>query len=85
MLFRLQVSHEFQFITSMLHYIQSRISSAVAIQEAQESRSLKIAGDNNVGVFLNLNCGHNNSFSDDEKQNLNYWLNKALSNQGELV
>lgn len=83
---RRQVSHEFQFVTAMLYYIQARISSAVVIQEAQESRSLKSVGDNNVGVFLNLNCGHNNSFSDDEKQNLNYWLIKALHNsQGELV
>jgi hypothetical protein len=79
------VSHEFQFVTAILYYIQARISSAVAIQEAQESRSLKGVGDNNVGVFLNLSCGHNNAFSDDEKQNLIFWLNMALNNHGELV
>ncbi len=69
----------------MLHYIQSRVSSTVAIQEAQDAMSLKTVGDSNVGVFLNLNCGHNNSFSDDEKQHLQFWLNKALNNQGDLV
>ena len=79
------MSHEFQFVTAMLYYIQTRISSTAAIQEAQDTTSLKNVGDSNVGVFLNLNCGHNNSFSDDEKQHLNFWLNKALNNQSDLV
>jgi hypothetical protein len=69
----------------MLHYIQSRVSSTVVIQEAQDAMSLKAVGDSSVGVFLNLNCGHNNSFSDDEKQHLQFWLNKALNSQGDLV
>ena len=79
------VSHEFQFVTAMLYYIQARVSSSVVIQEAQDIQYLKNVGESNVGVFLNLNCGHNNSFSDDEKHHLNSWLTRALNNQSELV
>jgi hypothetical protein len=79
------VSHEFQFVTAMLYYIQARVSSSAAIQEALDVRSLKNVGESNVGVFLNLNCGHNNSFSENEKHHLNFWLTKALNNQSELV
>lgn len=81
----LLVSHEFQFVTAMLYYIQARVSSSVAIQEARDIRSLRNVDKSNVGVFLNLNCGHNNSFSDDEKHHLNFWLTKALNNPNDFV
>jgi hypothetical protein len=69
----------------MLHYIQIRLSSLVETQQTQDIRSFQKIGDNNVGVFLNLNCGHNNPFSSDEKEHLQFWLQKALTNPAEVV
>jgi hypothetical protein len=79
------VSHEFQFVIEVLHYMQNRLSSTSTIQSAQEILRLNRHEDSGVGVFLNLNCGHNNSFSNEEKEQLLFWLNRALSLQGEVI
>ena len=79
------MSHEFQFVVGVLHYIQARLSSTLTIQLAQDVLRFSMGEDSGVGVFLNLNCGHNNAFSDDEKQQLLFWLNRASNLQGEII
>jgi len=60
----------------MLQYIQARLSAAATIESAIRSRSLQ-GGDNDVGCFLNLHCGHNIPFSKEEKQQLKALLDQA--------
>lgn len=80
-----KVSHEFQFVAGVLYYIQSRLLSPATIQSAQKSRRMQVFDDSSVGVFLNLSCGHNNSFSEEERHNLKILLQRAASRQGEVV
>jgi hypothetical protein len=69
----------------MLHYIQVRLSAPATIQSAQKSRLLHGFDDLGVGVLLNLHCGHNNPFSKEERNSLKLLLDRAASNQSEVV
>ena len=73
----LVVSHEFQFVTEMLIYIQSRLSDPSTLKASLKSRYLQNDASA-VGSFLNLNCGHNNAFSTDERNKLQALLQVAL-------
>jgi hypothetical protein len=72
-------------VVAVLHYIQSRLSAASTIESAQDELRLNRYEDSGVGVFLNLNCGHNNSFSNEEKEQLLFWLNRASNLEGEVI
>jgi hypothetical protein len=79
------VAHEFQYVVGVLYYVQSRLSAPATIQAAQKSRRLQGYDDSCVGAFLNLSCGHNNSYSKEEKRSLEFLLGRAASSHGEVV
>jgi hypothetical protein len=70
----LVVSHEFQYVTALLQYIIDRLMHPISIQIAQADRKLVTTGTNTVGSFLNLNCGHNNAYSQEERLKLQHLL-----------
>jgi hypothetical protein len=67
------VEHEIRYTTGMLQYIVARLSSAPSVESNTKSMDLQ----DTLGAFLDLNCGHNNPFSDDEKRQLTGLLIKA--------
>ena len=75
--FSFPVSHEFQYVLGTLQYLQARVSSAASIDLARKIRGLEPSTDSSVGCFMNLHCGHNNPFSNEEKQDLKALLERA--------
>ena len=63
------VSHEFQFVVGILQYVQARLSAPPTVEAANENRHLRVL-EGGVGCFLNLHCGHNSAYENDEKANL---------------
>jgi hypothetical protein len=72
-------------VVEVLCYVQARLSAVSTIHAAQEIRRLQGVDESNVGIFLNLNCGHNNPFSNEEKRQLKFWLERAVNTQSEVV
>ena len=57
----------------MLQYVQARLSATPTLETARKRRNLDYSGPSespscDEGSFLNLHCGHNNAFSQDEKE-----------------
>lgn len=69
------VKHEIHYTTGMLQYIVARLSSAPSVESSTKSMDLQ----DTLGAFMDLNCGHNNPFSHDEKRQLTELLIKATS------
>ncbi len=67
------VTCSFFTVEGMLQYIVARLSSAPSVESNTKSMDLQ----DTLGAFLDLNCGHNNPFSDDEKRQLTGLLIKA--------
>lgn len=70
------VNHEFTFVIGTLQYIRERLGSTV--EASRKGRSLVVGDESNVGCFLNLHCGHNNAFSEQEKDRYREILRQAL-------
>lgn len=70
------VKYEIHYIIGVLQYIVARLSSAPCMESSTKSLELQ----NSLGAFMDLNCGHNNPFSDEEKQQLQVLLMKATAN-----
>ena len=79
LLFAHQVSHEFQFVVGILHYIQARLSASATVQAAQLSRDLRHYDGSGIGSFLDLHCGHNNPFSNTERESLKILIDVATN------
>ena len=63
------VKHEISFIIGMLEYIVARLSSPEVVQTSLKCKHCQ-PEETMVGTFLNLHCGHNNPFSQQERQQL---------------
>lgn len=74
------VSHEFQYVVGFLQYIVARLTAPQTIQLAQSSLQLHY-NDSAVGCFVNLDCGHNNPMSREERRRLQSLLDLATSHQ----
>lgn len=64
------LSHELVFVTGVLEYVVSRLSSPQVVESNWKNRHLRSEGTMAVGSFLNLHCGHNNPFSVTERKRL---------------
>lgn len=65
------LSHELAFVIGTLDYTMSRISSPLVVETNWKNRHLRSAErPMSVGSFMNLNCGHNNPFSESERKRL---------------
>jgi hypothetical protein len=69
------VEHELHYSLGVLEYVVARLSSAPAVEASRRSMNL----EDSVGAFMDLNCGHNNPFSEVEKQQLLEFLAKAAA------
>jgi hypothetical protein len=69
------VEHEIHYSIGVLQYIVARLSSAPSMEASIKSMDLQ----DTLGAFMELNCGHNNPFSEEEKQRLRVLLAKAAS------
>lgn len=61
----------------VLHYIQARLMDPATLTACLKSRQFA-SDQSTVGSFLNLTCGHNNSFSQDEQHKLEGIIKLAL-------
>ena len=75
------VSHEFQFVLGVLQYVQARLSSPAIVEASLKSASFNVNDNNDstVGCFMNLHCGHNNSFLREEKIQLQSIVEQATT------
>jgi len=64
------VSHEVAFAIGTLEYVMLRLSAPASLETSWKSRHLTNNGSMKEGSFLNLHCGHNNPYSDDERKRL---------------
>ena len=78
-----KVSHEFQFVVGILHFVQARLSASATVQAARMSRDLRHYDGSGVGNFLDLHCGHNNPFSSTERESLKALIKIATSTPDE--
>lgn len=69
LLFLATVKHEISYVLEMLEYIITRLSSPQVVQVSLKCRRCQ-PEETMVGTFLNLHCGHNNPFSNSERQRL---------------
>eukprot|EP00525_Craspedostauros_australis_P010893 CAMPEP_0198120966 /NCGR_PEP_ID=MMETSP1442-20131203/30847_1 /TAXON_ID= /ORGANISM="Craspedostauros australis, Strain CCMP3328" /LENGTH=225 /DNA_ID=CAMNT_0043779705 /DNA_START=221 /DNA_END=898 /DNA_ORIENTATION=- len=72
-----QVKHEIAFCIGTLEYVVARLSSAQQVESNWRSKHMD--PNTGIGSFLNLHCGHNNAFSEDERKELQSLLQKAMS------
>jgi hypothetical protein len=79
------VSHEFQYVIGVLHYITARLLAPVTIQLAQKCRQMDGFDETGVGLFLNLSCGHNNPFSKEEREKLRHIMDRSAKQRDEVV
>jgi hypothetical protein len=80
------VSHEFQFVLGMLEYILARLSATGTVQSSRQIRRLFGTDGSDVGLFMNLHCGHNNLFTKDEKSTLESLINRTIASaEGAIV
>jgi hypothetical protein len=57
----------------MLGYVNARLAAEVV-----QRKGVAEFVDSDIGYFLNLHCGHNNTFSREEQQQLKELLDRAL-------
>mmetsp|Transcript_4365 Transcript_4365/g.6292 ORF Transcript_4365/g.6292 Transcript_4365/m.6292 type:complete len:916 (+) Transcript_4365:298-3045(+) len=69
------IEHEFSFCMGMFEYIVDRLRSPQVAESSRQELKLH----NSLGQFLNLECGHNNFFSHEERVKLISQLNKISS------
>ena len=81
------IKHDLLCVKTMLDYIVSRLSSNESIATSIACRHFdNLSGDLNVrGHFLNLKCGHNAMFSEEEQETLQRLVYEAISNDNLLV
>lgn len=64
------VTHEVSFVINTLQYVVSRLSTRAILETSWKSRHFDDNGLMAEGFFFNLNCGHNNPYSDGERKKL---------------
>lgn len=69
------MEHELHFSLGVLEYVVARLSSAQSVEASRRSMEF----EDPLGAFLDLNCGHNNPFSEVEKHQLRQFLTKAAT------
>ena len=80
------VQNELEYCIKMLQYIQDRISSKQSIVHALQVAHFKDTFDDfSTGRFLNLHCGHNNQYSDNERTELTAILTEAMESELSLA
>ena len=72
------MEEELSFIVGTLEYIVARLSSPSVVEQSCKNRHLGL-GEEMVGSFMNLHCGHNNPFSAGERSRLRDILLQATS------
>mmetsp|Transcript_10168 Transcript_10168/g.14956 ORF Transcript_10168/g.14956 Transcript_10168/m.14956 type:complete len:109 (+) Transcript_10168:3534-3860(+) len=71
---------EIKYCIGMLDYIVARLSSKTHVSRSAQSRLFGDVKDGTpIGSFLNLNCGHNNQYSAEEREKLTSLMNRACS------
>mmetsp|Transcript_11959 Transcript_11959/g.34579 ORF Transcript_11959/g.34579 Transcript_11959/m.34579 type:complete len:959 (+) Transcript_11959:329-3205(+) len=71
-----KVKHEIAFCIGTLEYIVARLSSPQQVEASW--KNLHLNPDGGIGSFMNLHCGHNNPFSQDERKQLQNLLKQAI-------
>ena len=72
----------------MLEYIVSRLTSKESIATAIGQIRDGIENDQDIvstGCFLNLNCGHNNQYSSEEREKLISLIRRSFGSRLEIV
>jgi len=70
----------------MFQYIQERISSKQSVINALQVAHFKDTFDDfSTGRFLNLQCGHNNQYSNKERSELTAILTEAIESESSLA
>jgi len=71
------VSHEVGYVIGTLKYVTTRLSAPTTIEGSWKSRHLRSNISLTEGSFMNLHCGHNNQFSEEERNRLNAVLRQV--------
>ena len=71
--------HEIQYVLGTLEYCLARLTAPSSVEKARANQRLLVDESDNVGCFLNLHCGHNNSYSAVEQEQYRSLLNRALT------
>mmetsp|Transcript_17470 Transcript_17470/g.39432 ORF Transcript_17470/g.39432 Transcript_17470/m.39432 type:complete len:1386 (-) Transcript_17470:291-4448(-) len=66
----LQIEEEIEYVVAMLTYVVDRISSERISSDARDIIHDRKEILNSVGTFLNLKCGHNSFYSENEQEML---------------
>eukprot|EP00934_Nitzschia_sp_Nitz4_P003370 Nitzschia sp. Nitz4//scaffold76_size158648//79575//82649//NITZ4_002549-RA/size158648-augustus-gene-0.135-mRNA-1//1//CDS//3329557854//3360//frame0 len=72
-------NHEVAFVIGTLEYVIARLSAPASVEAGWKLRHLQTFGPNTVGSFINLQCGHNNPFSSEERRRLKILVTQATS------
>lgn len=74
------VDTELTYIIGMLEYIVSRLCSKENVTLSLRRRSGREddQGVISTGYFLNLNCGHNNQYSSEEREKLMALIHRSF-------
>jgi len=80
------VQNELEYCIKMFQYIQERISSKQSVINALQVAHFKDTFDDfSTGRFLNLQCGHNNQYSNKERSELTAILTEAIESESSLA
>lgn len=72
----------------MLEYIVSRLTSKESVATAMGQIRDGVENDQDIvstGYFLNLNCGHNNQYSSEEREKLLLLIRRSFGSRLEIV
>ena len=82
------VEAELKYVIGMLEYIVSRLTSKESVAQAISQIREGVENDPDTvstGCYLNLNCGHNNQYSSEERQKLISLIRRSFGNRLEIV
>jgi len=89
LIFVIPVEAELKYVIGMLEYIVSRLTSKESVAQAiSQIRDGGAENDQDIvstGCFLNLNCGHNNQYSSEEREKLISLIRRSFGSRLEIV
>ena len=88
LIFIIPVEAELKYVIGMLEYIVSRMTSKESVATAIDQIREGVENDQDIvstGYFLNLNCGHNNQYSSEEREKLISLIRRSFGSRLEIV
>jgi len=82
------VEAELKYVIGMLEYIVSRLTSKESVATSISQIREGVENDQDIvstGCFLNLNCGHNNQYSSEEREKLISLIRRSFGSRLEIV